>query len=158
MYKAAGAIGFVAATGFESRKFIVIRGKPASGKSMQKLRSSVIGMGAASRAVVCAASCTHSVPGEYCPAGYALDRAHVNFPASSPFVLRVGGTMLSGTPPAEVVWRAAPGDQSQGGGGGSTDGGVASRSARPYVRTSHRAITTHLASLRAMRLGWGTTP
>ena len=51
------------------------RGKPASGKSMQKLRSSVIGMGAASRAVVCAASCTHSVSGEYCPAGYALDRA-----------------------------------------------------------------------------------
>ena len=100
-------------------------------------------MGAASRAVVCAASCTHSVPGEYCPAGYALDRAHVNFPASSPFVLRVGGTMLSGTPPAEVVWRAAPGDQSQGGGGGSTGGGVANRSARPTVCTEITSGDNH---------------
>jgi len=29
--------------------------------------------------------------------------AHVNFPASSPFVLALGGTMLAGTPPKEVV-------------------------------------------------------
>jgi kumamolisin len=48
------------------------------------------------------------------------NRAHVNFPASSPSVLSVGGTMLSGAD--EVVWWNAPGDRS--GGGGATGGGV----------------------------------
>jgi kumamolisin len=62
-------------------------------------------------------------------------RAHVNFPASSPFVLSVGGTMLTGTPPAEVVWSAAPGDQSQSGDGGSTGGGVSTVFPRPGWQT-----------------------
>jgi kumamolisin len=62
-------------------------------------------------------------------------RAHVAFPASSPFVLSVGGTMLTGTPPAEVVWWAAPGDQSLGGAGGSTGGGVSSIFSRPAWQT-----------------------
>jgi kumamolisin len=62
-------------------------------------------------------------------------RAHVNFPASSPFVLSVGGTMLTGTPPAEVVWWAAPGDKSQGGAGGSTGGGVSTIFPRPAWQT-----------------------
>lgn len=62
-------------------------------------------------------------------------RAHVAFPASSPFVLSVGGTMLTGTPPAEVVWWAAPGDQSQGGAGGSTGGGVSTIFSRPAWQT-----------------------
>jgi kumamolisin len=61
-------------------------------------------------------------------------RAHVNFPATSPFVLSVGGTMLTGTPPAEVVWWAEPGDQSQPG-GGSTGGGVSTIFPRPAWQT-----------------------
>jgi kumamolisin len=59
--------------------------------------------------------------------------AHVNFPASSPFVLSVGGTMLQGTPPSpavEVVWWDAPGDRSVQG-GGSTGGGVSTVFPRP---------------------------
>jgi len=55
--------------------------------------------------------------------------AHVNFPASSPFVLAVGGTMLEGTPPAEVVWWEAPGYRA--GNGGSTGGGVSTVFPRP---------------------------
>jgi kumamolisin len=61
-------------------------------------------------------------------------RAHVNFPATSPFVLSVGGTMLTGTPPAEVVWWAAPGDRSQDG-GGSSGGGVSTLFPRPAWQT-----------------------
>ena len=63
-------------------------------------------------------------------------RAHVNFPATSPFVLSVGGTKLTGTPPAEVVWWDAPGDRSVQG-GGSSGGGVSTyfpaRPGRPSV-------------------------
>jgi kumamolisin len=54
--------------------------------------------------------------------------AHVHFPASSPFVLAVGGTMLEGG--EEVVWWNAPGDRSQHG-GGSTGGGVSVKFPRP---------------------------
>ena len=54
--------------------------------------------------------------------------AHVHFPASSPFVLAVGGTMLDGDD--EVVWWNAPGDRSQPR-GGSTGGGVSVRFPRP---------------------------
>jgi kumamolisin len=62
------------------------------------------------------------------------DRAHVNFPATSPFVLSVGGTMLTGTPPVEIVWWDAPGDRSQPG-GGSTGGGVSTVFPRPAWQT-----------------------
>lgn len=55
-------------------------------------------------------------------------RAHVHFPASSPFVLSVGGTMLDGE--AEVVWWDSPGDRSVHG-GGSTGGGVSAAFERP---------------------------
>ncbi len=54
--------------------------------------------------------------------------AHVHFPASSPYVLAVGGTMLAGA--QEVVWWSAPGDRSQPR-GGSTGGGVSVRFGRP---------------------------
>jgi kumamolisin len=54
--------------------------------------------------------------------------AHVHFPASSPFVLAVGGTMLDGDD--EVVWWDAPGDRSQPR-GGSTGGGVSVKFPRP---------------------------
>jgi kumamolisin len=57
-------------------------------------------------------------------------RAHVNFPATSPFVLSVGGTMLTGAPPQEVVWWGAPGDRSVEG-GGSSGGGVSTIFPRP---------------------------
>lgn len=54
--------------------------------------------------------------------------AHVHFPASSPYVLAVGGTMLDGAD--EVVWWSAPGDRSHPR-GGSTGGGVSVRFGRP---------------------------
>lgn len=56
-------------------------------------------------------------------------RAHVNYPATDPSVLAVGGTTLhatTGNPPAiasEVVWNDGP-TSNQGGGGGGTGGGV----------------------------------
>ncbi len=58
-------------------------------------------------------------------------RAHVDFPASSPFVLSVGGTMLTGTPTsaAEQVWYQAPGRRAAG--GGATGGGVSTCFSRP---------------------------
>jgi kumamolisin len=55
-------------------------------------------------------------------------RAHVHFPASSPYVLAVGGTMLDGDD--EVVWWNTPGDRSQPR-GGSTGGGVSVKFPRP---------------------------
>jgi kumamolisin len=59
---------------------------------------------------------------------------HVNFPASSPNVLSVGGTMLDGA--QEVVWWQAPGQRFLPGGGepsggGATGGGVSVIFARP---------------------------
>jgi kumamolisin len=54
-------------------------------------------------------------------------RAHVDFPASSPHALAVGGTMLDGQ--TDVVWWQSPGERS--GGGGATGGGVSTVFARP---------------------------
>lgn len=73
-------------------------------------------------------------------AGDQMDdgQAHVQFPASSPFVLSVGGTMLTGAPPEEpeeVVWWVRPGDRSLGGAGGSTGGGVSTVFPRPAWQT-----------------------
>jgi kumamolisin len=63
-------------------------------------------------------------------------RAHVDFPASSPFVLGVGGTMISGaaTPGSEVVWWESPGRRTQTG-GGATGGGVSVVNPRPAWQT-----------------------
>ncbi|MFJ2582821.1 protease pro-enzyme activation domain-containing protein [Kitasatospora aureofaciens] len=47
-------------------------------------------------------------------------RCHVNYPAASPSVLSVGGTMINGTD--EEAWWVAPGERA--GGGGATGGGV----------------------------------
>jgi kumamolisin len=60
-------------------------------------------------------------------------KAHVNFPASSPFVLSIGGTMLTGTPLKEVVWFEPPGYRAAG--GGSTGGGVSTVFPRPAWQT-----------------------
>ena len=54
-------------------------------------------------------------------------RAHIDFPASSPHALAVGGTQLSGQ--TDVVWWQSPGERS--GGGGATGGGVSVIFARP---------------------------
>jgi kumamolisin len=54
-------------------------------------------------------------------------RAHVDFPASSPHALAVGGTMFSGE--TDVVWWQSPGERS--GGGGATGGGVSVVFGRP---------------------------
>jgi kumamolisin len=54
-------------------------------------------------------------------------RAHVDFPASSPHVLAVGGTQLAGA--TDVVWWQSPGERS--GGGGATGGGVSVIFPRP---------------------------
>jgi kumamolisin len=58
--------------------------------------------------------------------------AHVEFPASSPFVLAVGGTMLANSAGAvnEVTWWEAPGRRTNHG-GGSTGGGVSVVFPRP---------------------------
>ncbi|MFM0336866.1 S53 family peptidase [Paraburkholderia fungorum] len=62
-------------------------------------------------------------------------RCHVEFPSSSPYVLSVGGTMLTtradGTS-NEVVWWEAPGQRP---GGGATGGGVSTLNARPAWQT-----------------------
>ena len=60
-------------------------------------------------------------------------RYHVEFPASSPFTLGVGGTMLTrnGDSQAdEVVWWEAPGHRTDNG-GGATGGGVSALNPRP---------------------------
>jgi kumamolisin len=59
-------------------------------------------------------------------------RAHVDFPSSSPSVLSVGGTMLSGS--TEVVWWEAPGQRTANG-GGATGGGVSVFLPRPSWQT-----------------------
>jgi kumamolisin len=56
---------------------------------------------------------------------------HVNFPASSPHVLAVGGTMLEGD--QEVTWWQSPGDRAHG--GGSTGGGVSRVFPQPHWQT-----------------------
>ena len=57
--------------------------------------------------------------------------AHIDFPASSPNTLGVGGTMLtkSGSTINEVTWWEAPGQRA--GGGGATGGGVSTLFPRP---------------------------
>lgn len=63
-------------------------------------------------------------------------RAHVDFPASSPYLLAVGGTMLQGT--TDVVWWQSPGQRTSSG-GGSTGGGVSVEFARPSWQDVHVA-------------------
>lgn len=58
------------------------------------------------------------------------DDAHVQFPASSPYVLAVGGTMLKGT--NEAAWWVKPGRQGTGSGGGASGGGVSKLFDRPH--------------------------
>jgi kumamolisin len=55
-------------------------------------------------------------------------RAHVDFPSSSPFVLSVGGTMLTDT--IEQVWWETPGERTSKG-GGAGGGGVSVAFQRP---------------------------
>lgn len=59
-------------------------------------------------------------------------RAHVDFPAASPFVLAVGGTQLNapGVSPNEVAWWETPGRRTKKGGGAS-GGGVSTKFPRP---------------------------
>lgn len=64
-------------------------------------------------------------------------RCHVEFPSSSPFVLSVGGTMLTNAqdgPLSEVVWWENPGRRTSKG-GGSTGGGVSVLNQRPLWQT-----------------------
>lgn len=58
--------------------------------------------------------------------------AHVEFPGSSPFVLSVGGTMITGDGAGqeEVVWFEPPGRRTNNG-GGATGGGVSAIFPRP---------------------------
>jgi kumamolisin len=59
-------------------------------------------------------------------------RAHVDFPASSPHALAVGGTMLDGA--TDVVWWETPGERTDSG-GGATGGGVSVEFPRPSWQT-----------------------
>jgi kumamolisin len=61
------------------------------------------------------------------------NRAHVEFPGCSPFVLSVGGTMLSGQ---EVVWWQSPGRRTPKG-TGATGGGVSAIFPKPSWQTSN---------------------
>ncbi|HEY7200765.1 MAG TPA: S53 family peptidase, partial [Candidatus Dormibacteraeota bacterium] len=67
-------------------------------------------------------------------------RAHVDFPSSSPFVLAVGGTMLTGAEDGRVeeAWWVKPGYR-DGEGGGSTGGGVSTVFRRPRWQDIHVA-------------------
>jgi kumamolisin len=60
------------------------------------------------------------------------NRAHVEFPACSPFVLSVGGTMFQSQ---EVVWWQSPGRRTRNGPGGATGGGVSAIFPRPSWQT-----------------------
>ncbi len=55
-------------------------------------------------------------------------KAHVDFPASSPHALAVGGTMLTGS--TDVVWWQSPGERTSSG-GGATGGGVSTVFPKP---------------------------
>jgi kumamolisin len=57
--------------------------------------------------------------------------AHVDFPASSPYVLAVGGTTIpsKGAPPPDIAWKE--GDGLRADNGGSTGGGVSAVFPRP---------------------------
>lgn len=61
------------------------------------------------------------------PDGYA----HVNFPASSPYALAVGGTTIpvKGSKQPDIVWKEGSGVRATG--GGSTGGGVSAQFLRP---------------------------
>lgn len=65
-------------------------------------------------------------------------KTHVDFPGSSPFVLSVGGTMLTtaGKRVSEVTWWEAPGHRTNNG-GGSTGGGVSEVFPRPAWQNVH---------------------
>src|SRR5215472_3765178 len=65
-------------------------------------------------------------------------KTHVDFPGSSPFVLSIGGTMLSkaGREVSEVTWWEAPGHRTSNG-GGSTGGGVSEIFSRPAWQKVH---------------------
>jgi kumamolisin len=91
-------------------------------------------LGAASqRGITACAAAGDDGSGDQIPDG----RAHVHFPASSPFVLAVGGTMDEGE--GEVVWWNKPGDRSDPSEprGGSTGGGVSVRFGRPAWQNVH---------------------
>jgi kumamolisin len=64
-------------------------------------------------------------------------RAHVEFPGCSPFVLSVGGTMLTeaGGEQQEVVWWESPGRRTGNGHSGATGGGVSTIFPRPAWQT-----------------------
>ncbi len=64
-------------------------------------------------------------------------RAHVEFPGCSPFVLSVGGTMLTGDGGTghEVVWWESPGRRTGNGHSGATGGGVSTIFPRPAWQT-----------------------
>jgi kumamolisin len=69
--------------------------------------------------------------------GLTDGRSHVDFPSSSPFVLSVGGTMLTGTKTTitEVAWWESPGTHA--GNGGATGGGVSVFFPRPKWQRVH---------------------
>ncbi len=61
-------------------------------------------------------------------------RGHIDFPSSSPFVLSVGGTMISDAGATESVWWDAPGRRTPTG-GGAGGGGVSTLFPRPSWQT-----------------------
>jgi kumamolisin len=84
--------------------------------------------------------------------GMTDGRSHVDFPSSSPFVLSVGGTMLTGTKATvrEVAWWESPGTRA--GSGGATGGGVSLFFRRP------RWQSVHIRSLNSGSIDGRVTP
>lgn len=75
----------------------------------------------------------HTLPLNEDPAAAKDDRAHVEFPACSPWVLSVGGTMFAGQ--EEVVWNEPPGWRNGEPPRGATGGGVSTILPRPPWQT-----------------------
>ncbi len=82
-------------------------------------------------------------------AGIAGDQAHVDFPASSPYVLSCGGTTLrvTATGTDEVTWNAGARTAA---GGGATGGGVSELNALPVWQAS-AGVPASLATGRSGR-------
>jgi kumamolisin len=71
-------------------------------------------------------------------------RCHVEFPSSSPYVLSVGGTMLTqeGGQDVEEVWSAHPGTDGGDGDVGATGGGVSMHPRAPWQKVKIQSLNS----------------
>jgi kumamolisin len=81
--------------------------------------------------------------------GVTDGHAHVNFPASSPFALAVGGTTIpvKGSSAPDIVWREGTGLNDGGANDGSTGGGVSAIFPRPAWQSQITATSVNPSAL-----------